>query len=181
MRKLILLLSLFPLLAIAAQRSELKLKTQKELLNSLANIFEISINDTIIQQTYTNVKDRLPRNGRPDEMSSPVVTALTELASSFCSQKITAEKKMSFGERTIFYDVDFTRGPVQFSDYLIEKLSNEISLRAWGRKITNTEKATLKNLVDKSSEKNLEAPENTEKVALSLCTSITTSLAFLVK
>ncbi len=158
-----------------------RLKNGLEVFYSYEAITAIDGSDAELKELFKLNQDRLPRNGLAQELSSPVILSLTELAGGFCKKSVTKEKTLSIGERQLFSDIDFDRGAVQFSSYLAEKIADDFALMFWGREIQKSEKDLVTQLIASVGKDDSASPASTERVLLFLCTYYGSSLAFLVK
>ena len=158
-----------------------RLKNFREIYYSLTAVTQIDENDADLKLAFSLVKDRLPRTGSPLEFGSPSLMALTEFSATVCGKVISREKSQNPGERILFQDINFSRGPVQFSSYLVEVVTQRLARIFWQREIKPNEIALFeKQVFDFSKDDMVSVPE-TEKTVLSLCTNFASSLAFVTK
>jgi hypothetical protein len=169
------------ILAPQAQSASLRLKNFREIYAAYQSVLNVSASDADVSAVYALVRDRLPKTGQAQEFSSSVVLATTELGGAFCKKAITLEKAMPFGERNLFYNIDFDYGPFQLSGYETEVLAKNLANAFWQRDLTQDERKVIYKLVDTASNEDLTSPEATEVVLRSICTTFATSLAFLTK
>lgn len=167
--------------SVAAVNSGVRLKNFREIYYSLAALTTIDENDADMKTVFNLVKDRLPRAGSPQEFNSPSLMALTELSGAFCQKAVQKEKRMSPGERTLFPDVNFQRGPVQFSSYLSEVIAKRLSRIFWQREAKASEIAMIEQLILETAKDDMSTLTETEKVLQSVCTNFASSLAFATK
>jgi hypothetical protein len=158
-----------------------KIKNFREIYSSLATMMNMNESNQTLKDAFVLVKDRLPKTGSAQEFSSPTLMALTELSGTFCRETISKEEKLGYGERTLFSDINFDRGPIQFSSYLSDVLSKKLSRIFWQREIRPEESVVIENLIFSSIGKNLTNPAETEKIVQVVCTAFTSSLAFITK
>jgi hypothetical protein len=158
----------------------IRLKNFREVYSSYANIMGVDASDSDLQGLYRVIKDRLPKYGLPQEFTNGTVLAMTELSGFFCKKAIAREVEQTYGERLMFSDVDFTRGPNQFSEFLIQRMGNRLGKMFWLRDLKDTEVAALTTIASKAT-LNGDDPEETKKVLQVLCASFASSMAFLVK
>lgn len=165
----------------ASTSSSVRIKNFREIYYSLSALTNIDENDADLKVVYNIVKDRLPRTGSPLEFNSPSLMALTELSGAFCQKAVQKEKTLSPGERTLFPDVNFQRGPVQFSSYLSEVVSKRLARIFWQREAKASEIRLIEQLILETAKENMAALVETEKVLQSVCTNVASSLAFVTK
>lgn len=168
-------------IASAAVSPGVRLKNFREIYYSLAALTNIDENDADMKTVFSLVKDRLPRAGSPQEFNSPSLMALTELSGAFCQKAVQREKVLTPGERTLFSDINFARGPVQFSSYLGEVLSKRMSRIFWQREVKAEEIAMIEQLIFETAKEDTVSLVETEKVLQSVCTTFASSLAFATK
>lgn len=164
-----------------AAKDPVLLKNFREIYASYVNITGVNGRDKDIADVYRLVVDRLPKAGTPDELSSAVILAATEVSGMFCKKAIDSEKAVSHGERILFGDIDFARGPSQFTDYLKSVVNDHLALAFWQRNANAAEKQALSKVITDASKGSAETGAETEKVMHVLCTAYATSLAFLAK
>src|SRR5688572_9189629 len=83
------------------------LKNFREIYAAYENITAVDGRDKELMDLYKLNMDRLPKNGLPEELSSSVVLAATELSGAFCKKTIDREKVLAPGARILFGDVNF--------------------------------------------------------------------------
>ncbi|MDZ4660487.1 MAG: hypothetical protein SGJ18_02590 [Pseudomonadota bacterium] len=180
MKTFFIILGLFQL-EISSAQDPIRLKNFREIYASYESVTRVDGKDGTLQEIFRLSKERLPRNGTADELNSPAVLAMTELSGAFCKKAIDREKILTKGERILFLDIDFELGPIQFSDYLVERISNHLSRLFWNRDINPQEATVMVKLVSEAGAANQYSKIETENVLHILCTTYATSLAFLVK
>src|SRR5690606_3266031 len=109
------------------------------------------------------------KTGSPGELSSAAVLSMTELGGAFCKKAIDREKDQSIGERLLFYDVDFSRGPTQFTSFLRERLAENLAQSFWQRNITEGEKAAISQIIFNASKAGTDTTAETLNVLQVLC------------
>jgi hypothetical protein len=133
-----------------------------------------------LRETYLNNADRLPKAGTPDEMSNPVVLGMIELGGAFCKKALEQESVAPRGQRFLFGDVNFKRGPEQFDDFLKGVVFDHLAMLFWQRGATDDEKAQLSQLATDATEAPAD-PADTVAVMQILCAAYSSSMTFLVK
>lgn len=161
--------------------STVKIKNFREIYSSYSNLMSVPANDPDLSKLFNDLKDRLPKNGTAQELNSPAVTALIELSATFCQKAIDVEKRMSFGERTLFRDIDFNKPLKQVSDYSVETTARNFSHSFWQREIKADEIREIQKLVSEIGKNKMDSVPDTTKAMKALCINFSTSLAFLVK
>lgn len=160
----------------------IRIKNFREIYSSYSSITGVEENDSDLQTIFNLVKDRLPKFGIPQEFSNNTVLAMTELSGHFCKKAITREENQTYGERLMFSDIDFTRGPSQFSDYLTGKVGQHLARMFWLRDLKDKELAAINTIITKAtSVESEDSIDGTKKVLQILCATYASSMAFLVK
>ncbi len=159
----------------------LSLKNGREIFASYAAIMHISDHDSELRDLYKLNVDRLPKRGTTDELNNAVILATTELGGAFCKKAIDREKVLSKGQRELFGDVDFKRGPSQFNDFIKGAMLDRMAVSFWQRNIADAEKVSLAKMIVETAKGSDDTPEQTITVLQIVCTGYATSLAFLVK
>lgn len=158
----------------------IRIKNFREIYSSYSNITGVDKNDGDLQNAFGNIKDRLPKYGIPQEFSNNTVLAMIELSGHFCQKAIAREENQTYGERLMFSDIDFTRGPSQFSDFLVSRVGQQLASMFWLRDIKQKEIEAMISLVAKSAngDDSIAALKNLLQI---ICASYASSMAFLVK
>lgn len=157
------------------------LKNGREIFASYAVVTNISDKDTELREIYRLNEDRLPKGGVPEELSSGVVMAATELGGLFCKRAIVRESALPVGQRTLFADVNFKRGPSQFGEFTSRQLINRMALAFWQRDVKEAEATSIAKTLSASVDATKDTVEETQSVLQVVCTTFATSLAFLAK
>ena len=166
--------------SLATAGEIVQLKNAREIYASYESVTGVDGSKQELRDLFKLNADRLPKTGAPEELSSSVVLAATELSGAFCKQVITNEKVVSHGQRILFGDVDFNKGPSQFNGILKPILIDHLAIEFWAREASAPEKQVLDRVINSAS-KGDDTPAMTEKVMLVVCTTYATSLAFLLK
>lgn len=132
-----------------------------------------------LQMVYLNTKDQLPRFGYPQEFSSSVVLATSELSGAYCQKMVEREMALGFAERTFFSEVDFELGPKQFSNYVLRSILEPFSILFWQRELRSKEKEVFSNIVAEFNSDGPELKQETVKLLQTICTLFATSLSHL--
>lgn len=170
---------LFAAASVGLAEPPVRIKNFREIFSSYKDLMGNG-DAADIQELYRLNKDRLPRLGIPQEFSSSTVLAMTELGGAFCNKVVQKEKTLSVGERVLFSDIDFARGPSQFSTFLINKMSEQMSNLFWMRSARDSEKAAVGKMIQEAGRDD-DSVAQTEKVLQLICTTYATSLSFLTK
>jgi len=157
------------------------LKTGREIYASYAAITHIKDHDPELRELMRLNADRVPRKGTPEELSNGTILATTELGGAFCKKSLASEKTLPRGQRYLFGDVDFKRGPSQFNDFLKGAMLDHLAVSFWQRNITDDEKTPLSKMIADAVAKGPETPDETVNVLQLVCVSYATSLGFLAK
>ena len=158
-----------------------RIKNFREIYASYINITGVEADGTEIQLAFNNIKDRLPKYGIPQEFSNNTVLAMIELSGYFCKKVIMREENQPHGERLIFSDIDFTRGPLQFSDFLIAKISRQLATIFWLRDVKQKEIEAMTSLIAKATVVEDDSVDALRHVLQMICASYASGMAFLVK
>src|SRR4051812_2698112 len=75
----------------APASAQIAVKTHMQILESFAVITGVPANDPEVQATYLASRSRMPRNGEIEEISTPMLLAVTGLAGIFCKKMIAAD------------------------------------------------------------------------------------------
>lgn len=159
----------------------LRLKNFREVYASLASSLAVNPKDPQMLAALVQVQDRLPREGSTAEFSSPTLMALTELSGVFCGKSIAIEKLKPSGERFLFPEIDFQKGPQSINSFFREKVIERLSVSLWLRNPEDNEKELLKSFLDSLILKSPNSNAETVKVMQLLCTHIASSLPFVIK
>jgi hypothetical protein len=172
----------FATLSFAAHAADpVLLKSGREIFASYVAITGLDANDQTLRDIYRLNIDRLPKTGAPEELSNTVIMGTTELGGIFCKQTLDREKTLPRGQRQLFADVNFARGPRQFDDYSRGLIFNDLGMAFWQRNATDAEKKALSKAIDTAVTKNSDDTDETVKLLQVICTTYASSLAFLVK
>lgn len=165
----------------AALATTLGLKNFRELPASYNEVTGIPLNNPQVDIVLKKVLSQLPLKGVVEEMSSPLILSVTELAGTFCAEMLAVESPKSPAERKLFRDVDFKMGPKQFTPAVTSAVLNELANAFWGRDVEATEmtafQAIITETLDGASPTSATETLNLSKV---LCSTFGTSLEFLV-
>lgn len=175
---------LIPLLTLATSAfaaDPVQLKNGREIFASYSTITGVSEKDTELRELFRLNADRLPKRGAPEELSNGVIMATTELGGTFCKKTIARESALPVGQRMLFTDVNFKRGPSQFGDYATRQIINRLGLAFWQRDVTEDEAMSIAKTMALATDKKADTQEETAKVLQVVCTTYATSLAFLAK
>ncbi|OQW52129.1 MAG: hypothetical protein A4S09_08955 [Proteobacteria bacterium SG_bin7] len=158
-----------------------RIKNFREIYSSYASITGVGADDVEIQLVFNNIKDRLPKYGIPQEFNNNTVLAMIELSGYFCKKAIAREENQTHGERLIFSDIDFTRGPSQFSDFLISRISQRLAVMFWLRDVKQKEIEVMNSLFAKSTSAQDDSIDALKNILQIMCANYASSMAFLVK
>lgn len=172
----------FLVLSLSAQAADpVLIKTGREIFASYVNIFGFGEQDSEIQGIFKQNVDRFPRQGLPAEFSNNVVLGMTELGGLFCKRLVDKEKLIPASQRIMFGDVNFKKGPSQFTSGVQEKMFENLALNIWQRDVTADELATLGGGIRAMAATGADSVDLTVQTAQVICTTYVSSLSFLVK
>ena len=91
---------------IVAQTVEVGVKNYEQILNTMAVLTGVSLEDREIRNTYADVKDQLPTSNDIKSFQSANQVAILKLASEFCNELVNSEelrsniwREFNFGQR----------------------------------------------------------------------------------
>jgi hypothetical protein len=174
-------ISLMVLIGLQAHAADpVRLKIGREIYAAYSSITGVASDQELRDLLKAN-QDRLPKTGAPEELSNSGVLAATELGGMFCRKALNKETTQSAGSRILFTNVDFNRGPSQFTEFKREALLDHLATLFWQRNITAAEKTSLATMMTKSADSGPDSKEETVNLMQTLCGTYASSLAFLVK
>jgi hypothetical protein len=160
----------------------LVLKDFRQMLISLSVTTGVNHRDTDIQAIYQRVRTRLPLAGAVDEMSSPMILAVTELAGAFCDKMIKSDAEVDDRSlRRVHTQVEFRRGPSGLTDAILAATAREYAELFWQRPATATEARMLEEALQtaRTQATGMSAAETVEVLKVG-CAIAATSLAALL-
>lgn len=155
----------------------ISVKNFRQIFDSLRVITGV-VPDAEVNQAYQDAKNRLPRYGRIDEVSSPMLLAVTAVSGSFCKKMIAIDASIANRtNRRAHRMVDFTLGPSGMTSDIRRSVIQEYSRLFWQRDPVDSEIQTvLTTMADAATAIPTTTPADTQKVLKVACTAVASSL-----
>jgi hypothetical protein len=154
----------------------ISIKNFRQIYDSLKVVTAVTP-DAEIQQAYREARTRLPRYGRIDEVSSPMLLAVTSLSGSFCKKMIAVDAaRTDPAQRRAHRQVNFAQGPAGLSAAIKGSVAAEYAKLFWQRDPTSAEITMLTTAMDESAATVGTTAADTQKVLKVACTAVAASL-----
>jgi hypothetical protein len=114
----------------------------EQILRGMLSMTGTSMTNTI--RNEYNARSALLASGYDLKLvTSPMMIGITNLATQVCNETVNRERAMQSGQRKIFRDIDFTRGPAMVSAEAYQSSLKAMALNFWGREISEHEMQIL--------------------------------------
>ena len=174
------LLMAFVVSPLAWGADQIGLKNFRELPAAYEEATHVSTEVPAVQVVYKKVLTRLPIRGQVEEMSSPMILAVAELAGAYCQELVNREAAKPAAERESFSSVKFDKNLAQFNPMGQRRLIDEVALLFWQRTTTGAEADRFLTSWSEFAAVGTTAAD-TGRWVRTLCSQFGTSLEFLAK
>ncbi len=124
-------------------------KNFRQIAASFYSATGVSMNDPDVAAFVKKTETRLPQVGEIEEISSPAILAITQLAGIFCEKMIATDAAIPLGGRRHTHSqVDFERPARLFTREVKESVVREYADLFWNREVTEEEQASLLSTFD---------------------------------
>ena len=131
------------LMASTTAHADIGIKNFRQIVQSYSSLTGVPVTDADVKATIDETQSRLPKFGKPDEVNSAMLLAMTSLSGMFCQKMIASDMTKAMGQRRAHNTVDFTKIPSTYSDDARKAIVDEYAQLFWGRSATDAEKMAL--------------------------------------
>jgi hypothetical protein len=160
-------------------RAAVVLKNFRQIYESLIIATGVDGSDPAVSEYYAKVRNRLPKEGKPEEITAPAMLGYSALSGVFCKRMIEKDKAITdVTKRQAHAAIDFKKLPNQIDDNTRKKLLNTYSDLFWQREPTGDEMNTLLVLMKTAQTANTTA--DLQNILIVTCTAVAASLTSLI-
>lgn len=142
-RALLSSIAVASMLSGTAAQAEIGIKNFRQIIQSFSSLTAVPLTDTDVKATIDETQSRLPKFGRPDEVNSAMLLAMTSLSGIFCQKMIQSDSVKTVDQRRVHKMVDFTKIPSTYNDDARKAIMEEYAQLFWGRSASEMEKTAL--------------------------------------
>lgn len=143
---------------------------QSQVLPALSKCLGLSVSElsTETKQRYKSLKDNLSEEGNINDLSGPLLMAVTQIAGDVCDDLIRKESQVITKKFLVGFDLssDVVTGTVNLLNTI-----EQITKSCWGRRASDSEKALIVNTFANTELRNNRGKQG----ALFLCTALMSS------
>ncbi len=136
--------------------------------------------DDLIMKTYTERSGSLPSEQGLHQATGPMLISVANLASAVCAKAVANERAVSEAtrdSRLFFREFDFSKGLSAQTATATVMGFDRLARNSWRRDTTSEEQTLIMNLVNEfSTGVDANDPEQTSLLAISICTSVLSSI-----
>ncbi len=171
--------------SLISSKSELQhyaIQSSEQLARSLSSVTNIDFNSTIINE-YNARKPLMSTDYTLGSVTAPMLISISNLSSQFCNELVKKEVALTANTRSYFLNTDFNKGLNDLTDQQFSLEIDMLSLKFWGRSVTDEERLILnetkREFVLAIPEASRNSNTQTRNLMLSTCTVMLSSFDFI--
>ncbi len=157
----------------------LQVKNFKELYSAYSVVTNVSLKDPVVHETYLSARTRLPKYGDVEEVSSPMLMAVSALGGAFCQQMIEFDAKRDPVLRWAHKGFDFSPDKVVASEQQRRAVIDTYAELFWQRSPTPEEEQSLLTAMGNDATKPLTLAAR-KQLLMVACSAVASSFEFIL-